>query len=176
MATASPRLGTRAASPTSSARRALLARPQAFLHHKGVVVKIVHSCVLIATTAWCAHASAQMSPFDVEVFEENSGTYSVACGKADAARVTVAIDSVTIEVGTKRLSGKPAMAAVSTFGGAPPPEYADFHVELLTDIAILYVMKGKDGTYLVIADFQYPTNLEKQFGKGTLAGRFKRCA
>ena len=150
-------------------------------------MKIVHSCVLIATTAWCAHASAQMDPKDARYFEENSGTYSVACGKADAARVTVSVDSVTIEVGTKRLSGKPAFAAVSTFMGAPPPEYADFHTELSTDIAILYVMEGKDGRYLVFADFQYPTsraepgsifaaNLEKQFGKGTLAGRFKRCS
>jgi hypothetical protein len=118
-----------------------------------------------------------MSPIDVARFEETSGTYSVDCGKADAARVTVAIDSVTLEVGTKRLSGKPAMATSTTFGrGPPPPEYADFLVELMTEIGSLYVMEGKDGRYLVFAELQYATNLEKQFGKGTLAGRFKRCS
>ena len=137
-------------------------------------MKTIHSCVFIAATAWGAHASAQMSPNDVARFEETSGTYSVDCGKADAARVTVAIDSVTIEVGTKRLSGKPAMATSTTFGrGPPPPEYADFQVELITSTIGLYVMEGKEGAYLVLQD---ATHLEKQFGKGTLSGRFKRCS
>jgi hypothetical protein len=119
-----------------------------------------------------------MSPNDVASFEHSSGTYSVACDEADAARVTVAIDSVTLEVGTKRLSGKPAMATSTTFGrGPPPPEYADFQVELITSTIGLYVMEGKDGRYLVFAELQYATtDLEKQFGKGTLAGRFKRCS
>ena len=140
-------------------------------------MKTIHSCVFIAATAWGAHASAQMSPNDVARFEETSGTYSVDCGKADAARVTVAIDSVTLEVGTKRLSGKPAMATSTTFGrGPPPPEYADFLVELMTDIASLYVMEGKDGRYLVFPELEYATDLQKHFGKGTLAGRFKRCS
>ena len=137
-------------------------------------MKIFHSCVFITATAWGAHASAQMSPNDVARFEETSGTYSVDCGKADAARVTVAIDSVTLEVGTKRLSGKPAMATSTTFGrGPPPPEYADFQVELITSTIGLYVMEGKEGAYLVLQD---ATHLEKQFGKGTLSGRFKRCS
>jgi hypothetical protein len=88
--------------------------------------------------------------------------------------VTVAIDSVTLEVGTKRLSGKPAMATSTTFGrGPPPPEYADFQVELITSTIGLYVMEGKEGAYLVLQD---ATHLEKQFGKGTLSGRFKRCS
>lgn len=140
-------------------------------------MKIVHSCVLIAATAWGAHASAQMSPNDVVAFEHSSGTYSVDCGKADAARVTVAVDSITIEVGTKRLSGKPAMATATTFGrGPPPPEYADFQVELMTSITSLYVMEGKGEVYLVFAELQYATDLEKHFGKGTLSGRFKRCS
>ena len=140
-------------------------------------MKIVHSCVLIAATAWGAHASAQMSPNDVASFEHSSGTYSVACDEADAARVTVAVDSITIEVGTKRLSGKPEMATGTTFGrGPPPPEYADFLVELMTSIASLYVMEGKDGRYLVFPELEYATGLEKHFGKGTLSGRFKRCS
>jgi hypothetical protein len=140
-------------------------------------VKLVHTCVLIAGTGWGAQASAQMSPSDVAYFEQSSGTYSVACGKSDAARVTVAVDSVTIEVGTKRLSGKPTMATGTTFGrGPPPPEYADFQVELMTSIASLYVMEGKDGRYLVFPELEYATDLEKHFGKGTLAGRFKRCS
>lgn len=140
-------------------------------------MKIVHSCVFIAATAWGAHASAQMSPNDVAAFEQSSGTYSVDCGKADAARVTVAVDSITIEVGTKRLSGKPTMATATTFGrGPPPPEYADFQVELMTSITSLYVMEGKEGVYLVFAELQYATHLEKQFGKDTLSGRFKRCS
>jgi len=140
-------------------------------------VKIVHSCVFIAATAWGAHASAQMSPNDVASFEQSSGTYSVACGKAGAARVTVAVDSITIEIGTKRLSGKPAMATATTFGrGPPPPEYADFQVELMTSIASIYVMEGKDGRYLVFPELEYATGLEKHFGKGALSGRFKRCS
>jgi hypothetical protein len=140
-------------------------------------VKIINSCVFIAATAWGAHASAQMDPNDVASFEHASGTYSVACGKADAARVTVAVDSITIEVGSKRLSGKPVAATGTTFGrGPPPPEYADFQVELMTSITSLYVMEGKEGVYLVLAELEYATHLEKQFGKGTLSGRFKRCS
>ena len=139
-------------------------------------MKIINSCVFIAATAWGAHASAQMDPNDVASFEHASGTYSVACGKADAARVTVAVDSITIEVGSKRLSGKPVAATGTTFGrGPPPPEYADFQEELMTSITSLYVMEGKVGVYLVFAELQYATHLEKQFGKDTLSGRFKRC-
>ena len=140
-------------------------------------MKIVYSCVFLAATAWGSQATAQMSPNDVASFESNSGIYSVACGKAGAARVTVAVDSITIEVGTKRLSGKPAMATATTFGrGPPPPEYADFQVELMTSIASLYVMEGKEGRYLVFPELEYATNLEKHFGKGALSGHFKRCS
>ena len=139
-------------------------------------MKVVHRCVFLAATAWGAHASAQMSPNDAASFKHSSGTYSVACGKADAARVTVAVDSITIEVGTKRLSGKAEMAAHSTFGRGPPPkEYADFQVELMTSITSLYVMEGKDGKYLVFPNLEYD-GLEKHFGKGSLSGRFRRCS
>jgi hypothetical protein len=118
-----------------------------------------------------------MDPNDVASFEHASGTYSVACGKADAARVTVAVDSITIEVGSKRLSGKPVAATGTTWGrGPPPPEYADFQGELMTTIASLYVMEGKDGRYLVFPELEYATDLQKHFGKGTLSGRFKRCS
>lgn len=138
-------------------------------------MKTVHGCVILAATAWGAQASAQMSPNDVESFKHSSGTYSVSCGKADAMRVTVASDSVTIEAGTKRLSGTPQMASHTSFGRGPPPkEFADFQVELFTSIASLYVMEGKDGKYLVFPYKDDPT-LEKHFGKGSLSGRFKRC-
>ena len=140
-------------------------------------MRIVHSCIFIAATVWGVQVSAQMSPNDVAAFAHSSGIYSLDCRKADAARVTVAADSITIEVGTKRLSGKPLMATGTTFGnGPPPPEYADFQVELMTSITSLYVMEDKEGPYLVFAELQYATDLEKQFGKGTLAGRFKRCS
>jgi hypothetical protein len=42
----------------------------------------------------------------------------------------------------------------------------------MTSITSLYVMEGKEGVYLVLED---ATHLEKQFGKDTLSGRFKRC-
>jgi hypothetical protein len=138
-------------------------------------VKIVYSCVFLAATAWGSQATAQMSPNDVASFESNSGIYSVACGKAGAARVTVAVDSITIEVGNKRLSGKAEMATSTSFGSGPPPKgYEDFQVELFSSIASLYVMEGEDGKYLVFPNSEDPA-LEKHFGKGSLSGRFKRC-
>lgn len=138
-------------------------------------MKIVYSCVFLAAAAWASQATAQMSPNDVMSFESNSGIYSLACGTTGAARVTVSVDSITIEVGNKRLSGKAEMATSTSFGRGPPPKgYEDFEVELFSSIASLYVMKGEDGKYLVFPNPGDPA-LEKHFGKGSLLGRFKRC-
>lgn len=136
--------------------------------------RVVGGCILLAATAWSAPAAAQMSANDKAAFKDNAGTYSTACGKAGSARAIIAPDSITIEVGSKRRKGKAEMAAASSFGKAGPPKgYEDFHLELFSGVGNLYVMKGKAGTYVV---FPERAELEKHFGKGSLAGRFKRCA
>jgi len=137
-------------------------------------VRIVPACLALAAAAWAAPAAAQMSANDAAAFKDNAGTYSPACGKAGAARAIIAPDAITIEVGSKRRKGKAEMASASSFGRAGPPKgFEDFHLELFSGVGNLYVMKGKAGTYVLFPERQA---LEKHFGKGSLAGRFKRCA
>lgn len=137
-------------------------------------MRTVLSCLVLATATWSVPASAQMSPNDAIAFKSSAGTYSAACGKAGAAQAIVAPDSITIEVGNKRRKGKAEMASHSSFGKGPPPKgYEDFQVELFSSAGNLYVMQGKAGKYVV---FPERAELEKHFGKGSLAGRFKRCA
>jgi len=137
-------------------------------------VKILPACIVLALAASGTVASAQMSPNDVASFKASAGTYSAACGKAGAARAIVTVDSITIEAGGKRRQGKAEMASHTSFGRNPPPKgYEDYQVELFSSVGNLYVMEGKAGKYVV---FPERAALEKHFGKGSLAGRFLRCA
>lgn len=136
-------------------------------------MKLANGCVLLATAACAAQASAQMSANDVSAFKQSAGTYSASCGKAGAARAIIAPDSITIEVGSKRRKGKAEMASFSSFGRAGPPKgYEDYQFELFSGVANVYVMQGKGGKYLI---FPERPALEKHFGRNSLAGRFKRC-
>ena len=136
--------------------------------------KIIGVLVLGLASLLPVAALAQQTPNDVEALKKYTGSWAVDCSKPAGARLTVDVKSLGLDAGGKQLRTAAPLAAFSYYGKMEPP--AGFDVALLgearpTGLSLL-AMSDKTGPYLTVdADPQ----LQKQFGKTALAGKFRRC-
>lgn len=128
----------------------------------------------VALLAAAGGAAAQQSPQDLRWLKQHTGSYAVDCAKADAVRLQVDAKSLSVVAGDKRVQGREPLAAVSYFGKAEAPP--GYEVALLGNVRpngiAFIVMRDARGVYLTV---EPDPELDKSFGKGALAGKFRRC-
>ena len=131
------------------------------------------SAALVLCLAAAGPACAQQNANDIEVLKKYAGTWAVDCGKP-GARLTVDPKALTLSAGGRQLRTAAPLSAFSYYGKMEPPK--GFDVALLGEAKptglTLLAMADAAGPYLTV-DTDAP--LEKQFGKPTLAGKFRRC-
>lgn len=133
----------------------------------------MHKFAWIAVAGLGLPALAQQAPNDIEALTRYAGVWAVDCAKPGGTRLTVAVQSLTLVAGGKRLQVAAPMAAYSYFGQSAPEGFdtALFGDTDTTRLAFL-AMQDKSGRYLTV-DADKP--MEQQFGKAALAGKFRRC-
>lgn len=133
------------------------------------------SLIAAVLTGVAGVACAQQSPQDVRRLKEFAGTYAMDCAKAGTVRLQVDVKSLAVVAGDRRVQAKEPLAAVDYFGKAEaPPGYQLALMGYVKPNGIAFiVMRDAGGVYLEV---EPDRELDARFGKGALAGKFRRCA
>ena len=124
--------------------------------------------VAAGTPAWA------QSTLDADTLKLYGGTYSTDCRSAAAPRLRVVADTLMVEQGNKRMTGRNVQAAYSYFGQSPPP---DFQVALVSDLRdglqlFFLVYRDKSGQYITIDG---DTKVQAALGKPLLGRKYRSC-
>jgi len=132
---------------------------------------------IISVAAGSLAASAPVwaqSGLDAETLKLYGGTYSADCSSAAAPRLRVAADTLFVERGNKRLTGRNVQASYSFFGQSPPPDY---QVALMSDVRpgvqmLFIIYRDKSGQYITLdGDAKVQTAL----GRDLLGRKYRSC-
>ena len=115
-----------------------------------------------------------------DVLRHYGGVYSSDCGNTNAPRLRVAGDSMIVEQGTKRMTGRFVQTDRSFFGQSGAPE---FEVALEGTVRdpldlrpggglIFFVYGGKSGRYITLGG---APEVEAAFGKSMLGRKYRSC-
>lgn len=129
--------------------------------------------MVVGLLAASAPAWAQ-SGLDAETLKLYGGTYSADCSSAAAPRLRVASDTLAVERGNKRLTGRNVQASYSFFGQSPPPDY---QVALLSDVRpglqmLFIVYRDKSGQYITLDG---DTKVQAALGRDLLGRKYRSC-
>lgn len=129
---------------------------------------VAAACVAAGAPAWSQGA------LDADALKLYGGTYSSECSNSAAPRLRVVADTLMVEAGTKRMTGRNVQAAYSFFGQSPPPNY---QVALLSEVRggaqlIFIVYRDKSGQYIML---EGDPQVQAALGKGLLTPRYHRC-
>jgi hypothetical protein len=114
------------------------------------------------------------SRLDAETLKLYGGTYSADCSSAAAPRLRVAADTLAVERGNKRLTGRNAQASYSFFGQSPPPDY---QVALMSDVRpglqmLFIVYRDKSGQYITLDG---DSKVQAALGRDLLGRKYRSC-
>jgi len=114
------------------------------------------------------------SGLDAETLKLYGGTYSADCSSAVAPRLRVASDTLAVERGNKRLTGRNVQASYSFFGQSPPPDY---QVALMSDVRsglqmLFIVYRDKRGQYITLDG---DAKVQAALGRDLLGRKYRSC-
>ena len=132
---------------------------------------------VIFVTAGLLAASAPawaQSGLDAETLKLYGGTYSADCSSTAAPRLRVASDTVIVERGNKRLTGRNVQASYSFFGQSPPPDY---QVAIMSDVRpglqmLFIVYRDKSGQYITLDG---DSKVQTALGRDLLGRKYRSC-
>jgi hypothetical protein len=102
------------------------------------------------------------------------GTYSPACGDANAPKVRIAADGLEIANGGRTLRTPARMDSYTSFGAAPTsPVPEGYRVEFIGDDFSLYVFEDAKGLHVPLEG--YVPAAAPTLGAGAMKARFGRC-
>jgi hypothetical protein len=138
------------------------------MSEKKWVIFVASGFLAASAPAWA------QSGLDAETLKLYGGTYSADCSSTAAPRLRVASDTLVVERGNKRLTGRNVQASYSFFGQSPPPDY---QVALMSDVRpgvqmLFIVYRDKSGQYITLdGDAKVQTAL----GRDLLGRKYRSC-
>ena len=130
-----------------------------------------------ACLAACAVAAAQ-GVLDADSLRQFGGNYATDCAAASngasVPRLRVAGDSLTVDQGTQRMTGRSVQAAYSYFGAQPP---AGFKAALLSQVKggpelQFHVFADKAGAYVLLDG---DATVKAALGEALIKPKYRRC-
>jgi hypothetical protein len=103
---------------------------------------------LAVASLWVSAAHAQLAAEESKLY---GGRYAVDCADSTSARVIVGSDAMTVEAGTRRMTGRNLQSSASYYGNSTPP--ANFRTALMAEVRgnlqlVGLVSTDRDGAYL----------------------------
>ena len=137
----------------------------------------LRAAAFTACLAACAVALAQ-GVLDADSLRQFGGNYATDCGAASTGaglpRLRVAVDALTVDQGTQRMTGRSVQAATSYFGTPPP---AGFKAALLSQVKggpelQFHVYADKAGMYVLL---EGDATVKAALGDALTKPKYRRC-